>query len=105
MKTRAVQALARMRLLWNRRAAYRACFWDEAGQLTPAGADVLADLARFASAQSTTARRSAITGAVDAHATMLAEGRRQLFTRITQQLNVTEAQIYQLMEREHDHRQ
>jgi len=101
MNAALANTLAQIRQRLYRRRSYRAVFLDDAGALTEAGAAVLADLARFACVQSTTARRSSVTGAVDAHATMLAEGRRQLFTRITRYLNVTESQIYSLMEREH----
>jgi len=91
----------RIKLLLRRRSIYRAVFLDDAGKLTDAGEAVLADLARFARVHTSTAVISPVTRMTDTHATMLAEGRREVFNRIKQYLNVSESQIYALMEREY----
>jgi len=101
MSPRAAAIWAQIRQRLARRANYRAVFLDEAGQLTDAGEAVLADLARFACVRTSIARRSPVTGVVDTHASMLTEGRREVFNRLIHYLNVSEDQIYSLMEREH----
>ena len=60
---------------------------------------VLLDLAKFCRARQSTVVVSPISRTVDTHATMLAEGRREVFNRITQYLNLSEDQIMQLQER------
>ena len=92
----------KFRLMLGRRGAYRRALLDQDGKPTDAGALIIADLARFCRAQQSTVVVSPIGKTVDTHATMLAEGRREVFNRITYYLNLNEQQIYQLMEREHD---
>lgn len=60
---------------------------------------VIQDLARFCRVHQSTVVVSPVSRTVDTHATMLAEGRREVFNRITQYLNLSEDQIMQLQER------
>ncbi|SOE49116.1 Bbp19 family protein [Orrella dioscoreae] len=90
----------KFQMMLRRRASYRSAFLDPAGQPTQAGAAILADLARFCRAYESTTVVSPVTRTVDTHASMQAEGRREVFNRLTYYLNLTEAQIYQMMERE-----
>jgi len=92
----------KFRLMFARRRAYRALFLDAKGKMTPAGEAIVADLARFCRVHTSTTVVSPVTRTVDTHASMQAEGRREVFNRLTYYLNLTEQQIYQMMEREHD---
>jgi len=93
--------ISRVRRQLRRRRDYRAVFLDAQGKLTEAGEAVLADLARFAHVYKSTARVSPVTRTVDVHATMLAEGRRDLFNRIAYYLNLSESQMYAILESEY----
>lgn len=93
---------SRFNLMFRRRAMYRAAFLDRDGQMTEAGRAVVADLARFARAFQSTAVVSPVTRTVDTHATMLAEGRREVFNRLIYYLNLSESQIYAILERENE---
>lgn len=86
----------RFHLFWNRRANYRGCFTDPRGKLTPAGEAVLNDLARFCRANRSIVTISPVQRVVDTHATMLAEGRREVYNRIVQILGMTDEQITSL---------
>lgn len=92
----------RVNVMLRRRSAYRAAFLGPDGLPNDACQTVLADLVKFCRARESTAVVSRVTGAVDTHASMLAEGRREVFNRITHYLNLTEAQVHQLLEREND---
>jgi hypothetical protein len=76
-------------LLWNRRNNYRAVFQSDAG------IKVLADLREFCRAD-TSCVVVAKDGKIDTHATVLAEGRREVWLRITEVLNLTDEQLYKL---------
>lgn len=86
----------RFHLFWNRRANYRTCFTDERGKLTAAGEAVLRDLATFCRAEKTTLITSPVSRTVDTHATMLAEGRREVYLRIMHILRMSDEQITSL---------
>lgn len=70
-------------LLQTRRQKYQAVF-D-----TPAGKDVLADLARFCRAHETTVTPEART-------TDILEGRREVWLRIQQHLRLTDDELWEL---------
>jgi len=91
----------RTRLWLHRRSMYRAVFLDANGAVSEHGEAVLFDLAKFCHALKPSVRRSYATGLVDAHATMVAEGRREVFNRIAQCLRLSESQIYALLENEY----
>lgn len=83
----------------GRRNAYRACFFDRDGKLTTAGQLVLDDLARFCRVHQSTVVVSPVSRVIDTHATMVAEGRREVFNRLHYYLNLTEDQLLQIKER------
>lgn len=83
----------------GRRNAYRACFYDRDGKLTTAGHLVLDDLARFCRVNQSTVVVSPVSRVIDTHATMVAEGRREVFNRLHYYLNLTEDQLLQIKER------
>jgi hypothetical protein len=85
-----VSAAERVRaFLHGRTAAYRAVF------ATPAGAQVLADLARFCRMTTSTYDPTRPPEAMH-HL----EGRREVFLRIAQHLHLDASEIYQLTERD-----
>ncbi|SMG01063.1 Bbp19 family protein [Burkholderia singularis] len=88
--------MSRFLHFWNRRAHYRHCFCDERGILTLAGERVLADLAVFCRADRSTVITSPLQRTVDPFATMVAEGRREVFVRILQILGMSDAQLNSL---------
>lgn len=93
---RAIELFHRM---FGRRNAYRACFSDRDGKLTSAGRAVLEDLERFCRANQTTVVISPVSRVIDTHATMVAEGRREVFNRLKYYLNLTDEQLLQIKER------
>lgn len=76
---------------WNRRNHYRAVFLPESGQR------VLADLREFCRADASCVVVGK-DGKIDTHATVLAEGRREVWLRITETLNLTDEQLFKLKE-------
>lgn len=76
---------------WNRRNNYRAVFRSDAGT------HVLADLREFCRADASCVVVSK-DGKIDTHATVLAEGRREVWLRITETLNLTDEQLLKLKE-------
>jgi len=85
--------------MFGRRNAYRACFCDRDGNLTGAGRAVLEDMERFCRANQTTVVVSPVSRVIDTHATMVAEGRREVFNRLKYYLNRTDEQLLQIKER------
>lgn len=83
---------------WNRRESYRRCFVSADGKLTRHGEAVLADLASFCRANRPTVVFASPQRVVDTHASMLAEGRREVYCRIIEILGMTDAQLNQLKE-------
>lgn len=81
--------LARLR----RRKAYANCFLDDDGNLTPAARLVMSDLASFCRVYRSTVVVSPVSRSVDTHASMLAEGRREVFNRVFSILRITDDQI------------
>jgi len=90
-----------IRKVLNRRNAYRAIF-RPGGMLTPAGEIVLADLAKFCRATVSTTAVSRVTGCVDPIASAQAEGRREVWLRLTQHLQLNDADIYRMMQQQQD---
>jgi hypothetical protein len=89
-----------VRRVIRRRGAYRRCFLDDAGNLTPAGEDVVRDLAKFCRLHRSTTVVSTISRQTDVPATMQAEGRREVLLRILGHLHVSDADLMRLTERE-----
>lgn len=75
--------------LRKRKYAYRRLFLGDDG-LNADGEVVLADLAKFCRANSSTAVVSPVSRAVDPIATAMAEGRREVFLRIVAHLHLDE---------------
>lgn len=72
--------------------AYRSVFGDK-GNRTPDQELVIADLMDFAKLLKSSVAVSKVTGSIDTHATMLAEGRRELAHRIINYTTLDDAQI------------
>lgn len=62
--------------------AYKACFCDKSGALTPSGARVLRDLQRYSGLDRSPLKVSPLTRTVDTHATAVAIGRSEAVRRI-----------------------
>lgn len=77
----------------RRRKAYAACFLDDDGNLTPEARAVMTDLAHFCRVYRSTAIVSPVSRSVDTHASMLAEGRREVWNRVFSILRITDDQI------------
>lgn len=86
------------RVVQRRRIAYTAVF----GKRTPAVDFVLADLRQFCRFTTSTTVVSPVAGTVDPLASAQAEGRREVFCRIVQYLNLSDADIYKLVNRDDD---
>lgn len=87
--------VARLR---RRRLAYRRCFMDAEGRIHPSAEIVLADLKRFCRAAGSTAVVSPVSKAVDPIAMAMAEGRREVWLRLTAHLYLDERTTYNLQE-------
>jgi len=72
--------------------AYRTVF-GEHGKRTPEQERVLADLMDFAKLLKSSVALSKVSGSVDTHATMLAEGRREVAHRIINYTTLDDVQI------------
>lgn len=88
----------KLQLLFRRHTAYRQCFLDDKGQLTPAARIVMADLARFCCATEGTTVVSPVSRQTDVPATMQREGRREVFTRVWRTLRLPINQLYEIEE-------
>lgn len=77
------------------RQAYRAVFKE-----SPAQNIVLADLAKFCRAASGTTVVSPVTRQVDEGASARLEGRREVWNRISQNLRMTDRDIYRIVEQQ-----
>lgn len=88
------RVMRRFQRILGLRNAYRRVFSSRDGDA------VLADLAEFCKVGSTSVATSRVTGAIDTHATMVVEGRKEVFQRITKVLRMTDDQINEILERE-----
>jgi hypothetical protein len=88
----------RIEILLRRSTAYRQCFLDDKGELTPAARIVMADLARFCCATETTTVVSPTSRQTDVPATMQREGRREVFTRMWRTLRLPINKLYEIEE-------
>ena len=86
--------LAKLR---RRRYAYRRLFLGENG-VNADGQVVLADLAKFCRATSSTAVVSPVSRSVDPIATAMAEGRREVWLRLMAHLHIDERVVFNLNE-------
>ena len=84
------------KLIFRRRLAYRAVFQPD-NVMHQAAKEVLADLRRFCRATTTPAVVSQ-SGSIDPIATGIAIGRLEVWHRIAQNLHVSDADLYKLVE-------
>lgn len=96
------EAASRLRdRLFRRRRAYQAVFTAN-GELGPAAAIVMADLAKYCHARHTSFQFSSVTRQSDALAMAFAEGRRDVFNRIAGLCNLTSDQIDRIAQQRSD---
>ena len=87
----------RLKARLHRRAfAYRALFKTPGGNLGVQAETVLKDLARYCYVSKPTLKVSPITGTTDPIAMAFAEGRRDVFNRITALCELTDEQIQRI---------
>lgn len=85
---------------FNLRQRFRSLFWaGDRGKADGNVAAVLADLREFCRAESSCVVIGK-DGRVDTHATAVAEGRREVYLRIIQTLNLSDATLNKLKEQE-----
>lgn len=87
-----------IRQLFAKRTAYQRVFAGDDGALHGDARVVLADLKRFCYADRSTMKISPATGASDPIAMAFAEGRREVFLRISQFINIDDVQFQKLVE-------
>ncbi|QAZ38438.1 hypothetical protein C1M51_02825 [Methylibium sp. Pch-M] len=91
------ESVERLKQRLHRRAhAYRSLFLTPGADIAPAAAIVLKDLARYCYASKPTLKVSPITGSSDPLAMAFAEGRRDVFNRITALCELTDDQIQRI---------
>lgn len=79
------------------RQAYRQLFLNDEGKMKPEAMVVMRDLARFCYANKASAKMSPKSGMIDPYATHIADGRREVFLRLTNQVNVDDAVFNRLL--------
>lgn len=96
------QATERMRFWLRRKRDWDACFKTNGVEMSQAGVAVLRDIAQFCGSYKTTAKVSPVQREIDVHATLVAEGRRQVYLHIQRRLKLTDDQILNMMEEAHE---
>jgi len=81
----------------RKRSAYRALFAPG-----PARDIVLYDLSKFCRATSTPAVVSLVTQQIDPQASFIAIGRQEVYMRIAQYINLTDADLYRIINQDQD---
>ena len=93
-----------MRELWKRvfrrRQCYRRLFLNGDGDPNASAEIVLADLKRFCRVETSTVVVSPVTKQIDPLAMAMAEGRREVWNRIQQYLQMADREIAELKETE-----
>lgn len=87
-----------VRKLLFRKQSYRRVFLDADGNVSRDAEIVLADLKRFCRAANSTVVVSPVSKTIDPYAMALAEGRREVWNRLMNQLYLDEKVIHQLSE-------
>jgi len=85
---------------WNLREHYRAVFWRRELDVPHVKA-ILKDLREFCRADQSCVV-VAKDGRIDTHATAVAEGRREVWLRITQTLNLSDETLQRFKDDDHD---
>ena len=86
------------RKIFARRLAWKRALLNDQGHLTADGEIILKDLARFCRAHRSTAVFSHIRGALDPLASARADGRREVYLRIVENLHLDERFLVNLRE-------
>ena len=84
--------------IFKRRQCYRRLFLDGDGNVNVSAEIVLADLKRFCRVETSTVVVSPVTKTIDPLAMAMAEGRREVWNRIQQYLQMADRDIAQLKE-------
>jgi hypothetical protein len=84
--------------LLRKNTAYRLCFCDQAGNLTAAGREVLADLEKYASMQDGPTVVSPVSRTVDPLATQQRIGRADVVLRISRMIRLPVNRLLELNE-------
>jgi len=87
--------------LFKRRQNYRRLFLDGTGNVNPSAEIVLADLKRFCWVETSTVVVSPVTKTIDPLAMAMAEGRREVWNRIQQYIQMADGDIAHLKEDSH----
>lgn len=87
-----------MKRIFRKRQAYRRLFLGDQGQLNEDAKVVMADLAKFCRARSSTAMMSPQSGSIDPLAMAMAEGRREVFNRLNEYLHISDNILQNLRE-------
>lgn len=82
-------------IIFRKHLAYKQCFLDERGDLTPAAKVVLADLAKFAAVAESITVVSPVSRQTDVPASFQREGRREVFTRVWRMLRLPINQLFE----------
>ena len=98
----AVNILGRLRKLMSLRNAWRDRFRAEDGQLNLPARAILIDLQRFCYAARPTIKVSPTTGCVDPYAMAVAEGRREVWLRISEYLKLDDRDLQTLLKQHND---
>lgn len=85
---------------WNLRTAFRAVFWKESREPKHVSR-LLDELKDFCRAE-TSCIVVAKDGHIDTHATAVAEGRREVYLKIVQILNLSDETLAKLKDKEND---
>lgn len=89
--------------LFNRAKATKKLLCDEYGELKPEALELLADLENFCRFSKSTAHVGLKFGQVDPLAMAIAEGRREVFLRILNQLNLNQQELLRLSKNLKEH--
>ena len=84
--------------MFKRRQNYRRLFLNGDGHVNPSAEIVLADLKRFCRVETSTVVVSPVTKTIDPMAMAMAEGRREVWNRIQQYLQMADRDIAHLKE-------
>ncbi len=90
----------RIQKILGRRQAFRRCFLDGDGKLTPDGEVVIADLMRFCRWYQSTTVVSPVSRQTDVPASFQAAGRREVLARLLAHLHVDDADLVRITEKE-----
>lgn len=94
--------LPRLQKLMKLRTAWRGLYRSDEGELNLPARLILTDLQRFCYANRPTIKVSPTTGNVDPYAMAVAEGRREVWLRITEYLKLDDRDLQALLKQHND---